>query len=276
MASVAIKAVRKRRHRLDRQLGRFRRRLHGVRVLRRPLRRLDSNPLPTPGVAEIRLFVVGGPPGPHLSSLLDQHDESGCDRAFLGLRATDGEVGALLERHPRAHAFARADDPRSDHEVLRHLLHHHGQGHWCLIVGANELLAASAPSLKVLCAQLETAGVGALRCRVIDRDDAPSSESWRSQQPATEGDLRQITTVARDPMTDRVFAAVVDVAGDASWLDGAAKPRTRVVLLRFRKELALAQDLRAVAGVREADSEGALLRFGEPLTTPAASGPAAR
>ena len=275
LGRTAIKAVRKRRHRLGRALGRWRRRLHAFQVLRRPLRRLDLHPLPAAAGAELRLFVVGDRPGPELASRLDRYHASGCDRAFLAFLVTDGgdgEIGKVIEGQSWAHVLTRAGDARSDHEVLRHLLHHHGQGHWCLILGADERLAAPEPtagSLKDLCSELDAGGFEAWRCWMIDRADPTG-------QNGGESGVRRITTIARDPLTDRVFRAAIDVASDVDWLDGPVTPRSRVVLLRYRPELALAPDLRSVAGVREADSAGVVLRSAEPLTPPAASAPAAR
>ena len=265
LAKLAIKAIRKRRHAFDRYLTRRRQHRHARRVLLRPLGQLTPDPIGGTANGEIRLFVVGAVFQPYLPELVQYHLQAGCDRAFIALPPDSPNVRDETRHDPRVHLFSRDGDLRSDHEVLRYMLHEHGRGHWCLVLTSEELLASQGETglwLKDLTARMEAEGSEALRCHVVDSNANPASLIETGMRATTDqSDLQAIRTIARDPLNQRVFGATIEVARGAPWTAGATGARTKVALLRHHAEVCFAQDLRAVSGCREAKGRGMILRF---------------
>jgi hypothetical protein len=158
---------------------------------------------------------------------------------------------------------------RTRHELLRHLLHRYGRGHWCLVADASELLVypnAQIWSLKQLCNHLEVSGYDALHCQVVP-SGAPDDWTARSigeigaavafrlrLLPAHE----RLKVVLSDPLSGGVFTAVV-CANPAGQRIEQLEFRSRVPLLRYHSAMSIAADLRAVYPARLAELEGVVL-----------------
>ena len=84
----------------------------------------------------------------------------------------------------------------------------------------------------------------------------------------------RITAVARDGLSARVFPASFLI--DRQPADLIESVRSKVVLFRYRSDLLLASDLRAVHGVREAGIRGVVLRVPDAGAVPGLRAEAAR
>jgi hypothetical protein len=254
------RALRKRAVALRKTAQAGRERLAVLAAVRRPLPRLDRRELRNGHGEEIRLFVIAERAGPGLPPLLAHYLASGVDRALVAIGETRrDEVEDLLRVDERVHLFALDPARRSRDQALRHLLRRHGGGHWCVAVGADELLLypdAGRLSLRSLCARLDALGCEAMACRVVDAPEAGPV------MLATTG-CRRIATVLRDPVEARFFAASLLVRAGAAPEDVDAC-RSKVPLLRYRPGMLIAGDLQAVHGVCQAACEGTLLRLRDP------------
>jgi lipopolysaccharide biosynthesis glycosyltransferase len=251
---VGIRILRKRWTAISKATQVLHDRLTVLRGLRQPLPRLDQRALRGSPPDEIRLFLVVERAGPDLAGRLARHFANGVDRALVALGRTGREeVEELLRVDPGVHLFAFDPAQRSRELALRHLLQRYGQGHWCLIAEADEELhdAEGRSSLRDLCARLEVEGCGALTCRVLD-----------GASPAVPPG-RRIEMLVRDPVKARFFTASLLVPEDCA-IEDLRACRSKVPLLRFRPNMLIAEDLRAVHGVRMAPREGTLLRLHAP------------
>jgi hypothetical protein len=163
------------------------------------------------------------------------------------------------------------------------MLDRYGCGCWCLLNSGDELLVyphSNKISLKGLCAQLGTVGAQALSCQMLDmtptdvhcEQDYRMGESPLAVYSRFDPRFQRVETVASDPVTGRVFSASLAVGVEKP---NTAEPylfrskehfgiypcRSKVALLKYRKGLGMAADLRAIEGARLSKIEGAVLRF---------------
>ena len=288
-ARAGVRALRKRLHAAGYRIRAARHRLRAAIAVRGPAARLDARDLGSGRTGEIRLFVLADGDRPCLPVLLSHYLAHGVDRALVAIDPDRrDEALRLLQAHERLHLFAADLGRRSRDEVLRQLLRRYGQGHWCVVVDADELLlypGAETLSLRDLCGHLELHGFEAMVCRVLDmaaadpgsaRSDRPGADP-RGAGVGLEPRCRRIRTVARDPVTLRVFAASLLIR-DGCAAEDLEVCRSKVPLLKFRPGMLIADEFRAVQGLRTATVEGALLRCRDlragPPATPTACRPA--
>lgn len=273
LGQKGLRAIRKRHHAVSRYLQKDWLRWHRWRVLNRPSKQLDGTRISKDGGTEIRAFIVCESPSPTLAYILSHCFKCGADRAFLAFRRDS--IHALptpLPVHERVHLFAMEPGDRLAHETLRNLLHDYGEGHWCLLTDSNELLLyphEETLPLRGLCAYLDTAGFEAMTCHVLTMVASPDSpkrpyregEDPRHIFPYFDPRFECISAFASDPLTGRVFPSrlLVGIAEDRAGTGNGW--RSKVPLLKFRRDLHLSEDLRAVHGARLTNVEGALLRF---------------
>jgi lipopolysaccharide biosynthesis glycosyltransferase len=280
--SRVIRAERKRRHSVHRLLQRIRLLLHGIGVLRKPLKRIDRRAIDAVGASEIRLVVVADEPSPALSYLLTHYLASGADRALVALNGARRDVAEdMMRSHRRLHLFDMGSERRSRHEIVRHLLHRYGRGHWCVLVDADELLLyphSEILSLKDLCTYLDRGGFEALACHVLDmvpplglvKSAYREGDDPRLFFPCFDPGHERIDSVLSDSLSRRVFtySLLADVVGRQI---GTLKCRSKVALLKYRSRMLIDSDLRGIGGARQADVTGAVLRFVHLRTGEAAS-----
>lgn len=279
---MLLKAARKRIHRAN-----CRYRTFEAGMLRRydhlkPVKKLDRSAIPKGACGEIRLFIVLERWTPVLPFLLSHYLASGVDRVIVALSGgglNDAEFDYL--RAERVHIFATGSAPR--HRVLRCILDRYGCGHWCLLSGADELLVhphADRLSLKSLCAHLDAEGSQAMSCNVLDMV-APNGSSGRDyhvgENPLAlycrfDPRLRRVETIATDPATGRVFKARLAIGIEEQTIAptptsplksmfGVYPCRSKVALVKYRADLGMAADLRAITGGRMSELEAVILSF---------------
>jgi hypothetical protein len=255
LAAASATAIRKRHHRLERRLRELRVDGHARKVLDRPLRWLDGRPPPRLEHFEVRVLIVAERPEQVRPQAIAGHFSGGADRVVLALPRADAGVLALLEQRPHLHVAVTAADDRGRADILRHLLHQCGRGHWSLVVGPDEWFScgdAEGRPLRDLCGDLDSAGFDALRCDL-------SGDRLANDGTRPDDAIRCIASVIRDELTGRVFVAQVDIDGKSP--SDEDRVCSRVALMRYRSEWAMAADLRAVAGCREANFRGVISRL---------------
>jgi lipopolysaccharide biosynthesis glycosyltransferase len=265
-----VRAVRKRNHIVGRKLLRLRRSLRRSSVLRIPLTNLHGRRVPATNQVELRVLIVAEHVDRHLRWLVEYCFTVGADRVLIVLEHPEmGDVEALQRGREKLHLFTPGVLRRTRHELLRHLLHRYGRGHWCLMADTNELLVypnAHVWSLKQLCDDLEASGYDALDCQVVQ---IAAADDWTAGsldeigpaialriQPAPT--LERLKVVLSDSLDGRVFTAAV-CANLAGPRIEQLELKSRVPLLRYRSAMSIAADVRAVYPARPAEFEGVVL-----------------
>jgi len=107
------------------------------------LTRLDTRPVPTDAVREVRQFTIVYNEMLCLPYFLEYHRKLGVNRFFfLDNKSTDGTREFLLEQ-PDCHVFYTGcsfAEANSGIKWSRQLLDLYGTGHWCFVADADELL----------------------------------------------------------------------------------------------------------------------------------------
>ena len=261
-----VRAARKRNHMIGRKLFRLRRTLHRSCVLRIPLTNLDGQRVPATGQAELRVMMIVERVDRRLSWLVDYYFTAGADRVLIVIEHPENlDVEALRRGRGRLHLFTPGIFRRTRHELMRHLLHRYGRGHWCLMADANELLVypnAQMRSLKQLSSHLEVSGYDALHCQVVPTA-VPDDWTGRSfgeigaavaRRPQPRPTQERLKVVLSDPLNGGVFTAVVRASLAGPRIEQLVL-HSRVPLLRYRSAMSIAADLRAVYPARLAELE---------------------
>lgn len=269
---VLVKAARKRIHAAERCCLNFSAgTLKRWQLTLRPLKKLDQLTVPKNVSNEIRLFIVLEEWTPVLPFLLSHYLKYGVDRALIILSGSgfkEAQIRLLLGE--RVHVFATGRAPR--HQILRGILDRYGRDFWCLLSDGDELLLypyADKISLRSLCAHLESVGSEALPCQILDmvppdglsRSDCRVGENPLAIYSRFDPRYRRVKTIASDPMTGKVFGASLVVGVEERNLTKTYPCRSKVALLKYRKDIDMAADLRAIFSARLSEVEGAILRF---------------
>lgn len=245
------------------------------RVLRGRVRRIDANPVPSGPRHELRAFIDVVGPGPALGELLNHYDEIALDRIFLLVgRDRVAEARSLAGRVDLHVVMKETEIGHSVHLILRSLLNRFAVNHWCLLLNSNEFLCypdAERVSLRDFCQQLDVNKFEAVAGQIIDtrladaasqHQTLPAVQSLHSnesrQRQSFQRDSFSIAAVARDPVTRRVFPTRLLM--DAGSSDGELAYRSKVALLKYASGMRIAEEFRAVHGVRMANVEAAVLR----------------
>ena len=245
--------------------------------------KIDINAIPSRTHHEVRAFVNVIEPCPILAPLLAYYNELGADRLFLVVnqeRAT--EAGNLSRERKKLHVFVKEkEDSHSVHLRLRNLLDRYGRRNWCVLINSDELFYyphAEKMSFKHLCQYLDTSGFDAIPGQIVDLQSSPRFDlplQATKQSPAMpflqlddshkrlwfHYNCCAIRTVARDPVTERIFPASILLADQQQSSDSQLLFRSKIALLKYNKRMKIADDFRAVYGVRLGDVQGALLRM---------------
>ncbi len=253
--------------------------------------RVDVNAIPPGTHPEVRVFLNLVEPCPPLATLLDYYTELGTDRVFLlvgGDRVV--EASKLSVARKKLHVFAKEkSDSHSTHLKLRSLLHRYGEGYWCVVVNSNELLyypRGEQISFRFLFEYLDANGYDAVPGQLVELQPITRGElAFRSETlPSSSGVARcsdsqaqspaphschEIRTIARDPVTERIFPASLLLVDRQGSSDSQLMYRSKVTLFRFHRGMNIAKDFRAILTVRPADIRSAVLRVAGGISKPA-------
>ena len=252
------RAAKKRYHTISSRVRVTRVKLSNERLLRRRVARIGSNRIPPETDDELRVFVNVTGPLPACERLIKYYEELGADRIFL-LVGEDcaSEATELGGGGGKLHVISKAGaDDFSAHVVLRSLLDRYAQRCWSVVMDSNERFhfgGAEIDTLKDVCRRLEEKCFGAAAARVI-YSGSPLPETLlrrtvRTRFPQAD-DCLAIDTVARDPVTLRIFPARLLVDAHQDDFDGPIAYRSKVAVLRFEKGVSIADGFRAVHGLR--------------------------
>ena len=265
-----MKALHKRQHALRRLRRERGGRLQASRLLAaRP--KLLGNPLPgNVGAGEVRIFMLAGACSHLARTLIGQYLSWGGDRVILAVDA--GTIDAwrsFAELNARVHLVVQGD--RSVDEILRVMLHQHGQGHWCLLTRSDEWLRFPCDdrlTLTALTGFLDAQQCTALMSRRIELLDAMSPELTESSGNGLTrcGEfwlphevVRKLPMTERDRVRNRVFVAECYVAPAQLGFASHAAYRSTVSLLRYEPDMLIGPGARSAHGARVSDIEGVIL-----------------
>lgn len=273
------RAAQKRYHNASSRARILNAKVAGWRAVHGHIARIDANPIPAKAHHELRAIVNVIEPGLSLAQLLIRYDELGVDRTFL-LVSKDrlAETRILTRMRINLHVLVKGSEDRHlAHLLLRSLLSRFGRNHWCALLNSNELLYypnAETFSLKQFCRRLDLDKFDAMTGQVVELTPLPSTASPNDTAPATRflqlGDSLQrlgfqqesfgINSIARDPVTQRIFPTRLLLDAQQDKYEGELVYRSKVALLKFHAGMSIAEDFRAVHGGRLADVQGAVLR----------------
>lgn len=150
----------------------------------RTLHKLDDRPIPG-NEDEIRAVLKVRNEVLRLPWVLEHHRRLGVDRFFVvDNGSTDGTVDYLLAQHD-VHCFytdSRFSESGGGRIWMNALLDAFGEGHWCLVVDADELFvfpAYESTGLRTLCAYLDQSGARAVFAVVLDMYASTSVKATR-------------------------------------------------------------------------------------------------
>jgi lipopolysaccharide biosynthesis glycosyltransferase len=285
-----LRAAQKRYHVASSRAKILRSRVVNWWVVHSHVPRVDVNAIPSGRHPEVRTFLNLVEPCPPLVTLLNYYTELGTDRVFL-LVDSDHVVEAskLSATWTNLHVFVKEkSDSRSAHFRLRGLLHRYGERNWCVVVNSNELLyypRAEQISFELLFQYLDANGYDAVPGQLVDLQQTPCGElalhtemqspasrlAWWSDSRAPLPSPRaccEIRTIARDPVTERIFPASLLLDDEQGSSDNRQIYRSRVALFKFHRGMNIAEEFRAVQTVRSADIRSAVLRFAGGIVEP--------
>jgi lipopolysaccharide biosynthesis glycosyltransferase len=265
-----LRAMQKRGHLVSSKADVLRHKVAGWRAARRQIERIDLNPVLHEAHDELLVFVNVIEPKRPLSRLLSHYDELSADRVFMlvdGVRAA--EARSLASVRINLHVIVKKTvDDRSTHLLLRNLLRRFAKSRWCVMLDSNELLSyrnAKSLSLKQLCGRLDEDGFSAVIADIVDLEPLPASASLTGMlsDPLRlhKKDTFLIRSVAKDPVTQRIFPAPLLLEAQQGGLEQKLRYRCKVALFRYRDQMSIAEGFRAVQGVRAAEGEAAVLRM---------------
>jgi lipopolysaccharide biosynthesis glycosyltransferase len=269
-----VKALHKRQHTLRRLRNDSARRLQSRRLLAaRPT--LQGNPLPeNTGSGEVRIFMHADDCSHLTRTLIEQYLARGGDRIILAIHARVVDAWrAFAASNVRVHLVEMRD--RSGDEILRVMLHHYGQGHWCLLTRSDEWLRFPYDdrlTLTELTQFLDAQHCTALMSRRVELLDAKSSvgeessadsrkrcgEFWLLQEA-----VHKLPMTEHDMIRNRIFVADSYVVPSQLGSTPHAAYRSAVTLLRYKPDMLIGPGARSAQGTRVSDIEGVMLQAPE-------------
>lgn len=266
-----VKALHKRQHTLRRLRNISARQLQSLRLLAvRPT--LQGNSLPENiRSGEVRIFMHTDNCSHLTRTLIEQYLARGGDRIILAIHASVVDAWrAFAASNVRVHLVEMGD--RSEDEILRVMLHHYGQGHWCLLTRSDEWLRFPYDdqlTLTELTQFLDAQHCTALMSRRVVLLDAKSSEveeySVDSQTRCGEFRLpreavHKLPMTERDMIYNRIFVAECYVVPCELGSSPQTAYRAAVTLLRYAPDMLIGPGARSVHGARASDIEGVMLQ----------------
>jgi hypothetical protein len=241
----------------------------------RKITRIDKRNIPL-ARTEIRAFMIVRNESLRLPFMLQQYFERGIDRIFVLDNDSSDDTRSIVLSFNNTHLFY-TQDSYAHHQGtwVDFLLRRYGDGCWCLVVDADEMIVYpdfEIVSLRELCSFLDRESVDALDCVLLDMyPDRPLSEikypqgtdplqiaPWFDSASYSEGCagpcyVHELNILHQGPsrlwggMRNRVFNTDPCVS--------------KVPLVKFRNSIALSKGTHWIQGGRVADLRGALLHF---------------
>lgn len=133
--------------------------------------------------SEVRLFCVAYNEALRLPAFLEHYRRLGVERFFFIDNKSTDDTAAFLAAQDDIHVFHTVKSfaaARSGIDWTNRLLQHYGNGHWCLVADADELLVypdCEKMQLPDFCAKLEADGAQAFQVILLDMySDKPMAE----------------------------------------------------------------------------------------------------
>jgi hypothetical protein len=136
----------------------------------RKIVKTDSNPVPV-NSREIRLFMAVRNESLRLPFILNYYFSQGVDRMFLVDNCSSDDTTSILLSKENTHLFSAEDRLAHKGYWIDYLLRRYGQGHWCVVVDADEVLTYpyhETLTLRELCAFLDKESATAMDCVLLD------------------------------------------------------------------------------------------------------------
>ena len=266
-----VKALHKRQHIL-RQLRSERVGRYQASRLLASQPKLLGNSLPTDvNSGEVRVFMLADDCSHLARTLIGQYLSRGGDRIMLAVNASAVDAWrSFADSNARVHLVEQGD--LSADEILRVMLHQHGQGHWCLLTRSDEWLRYPCDdrlTLTALTGFLDAQQCTALMSRRVELLDATSPEVTESSIDGLTrcGEfwlphevVRKLPMTERDRVRNRVFVAESYVAPAQLGFAPHAAYRSAVSLLKYEPNMLIGPGARSAHGIRVADIEGVILQ----------------
>jgi len=232
------------------------------------IRKIDQVFVPDE-IGEIRLFMVVRNESLRLPYLLKYYFGRGVDRAFvIDNNSTDDTVSFLLSQK-NTHVFQTRESYNRNDAWLDFLLHRYGEGHWCIVADADEMLMWphwKELSLRELCGFLDGEGYNALHSFVLDMySDKPVRLTSYEQggDPLLSACFFDPDSHTKVPIVPcpRLSQKFVVIGGVRKRIFGIEVCLSNFPLVRFGPEMFLSPGTHFIEGASIADIEGATLHF---------------
>ena len=240
----------------------------------RKMKRIDDRDIPL-APTEIRAFMVVRNETLRLPFMLRHYFERGVNRIFVLDNDSTDDTRSIVLSFDNTHLFHTTDIFAHKAAWVDLLLRRYGDGCWCLVVDADEMIVYpdfEMVSLRELCNFLDRECFDALDCVLLDMyPDRPLSEIKYTQGT----DLVQIAAWFDESSYTELRAAPSDwhdsnilhqgplrlFGGMRERVFGVQACVSKVPLVKFRKSIALSLGTHMIQGARVADLRGALLHF---------------
>jgi hypothetical protein len=240
----------------------------------RKIKRIDDRNIPL-ARTEIRAFMIVRNEALRLPFMLQHYFERGVDRIFVLDNDSTDDTRSITLSFDNTHLFHTKDIFGHKAAWVDLLLRRYGDGCWCLVLDADEMLVYpdfEIVSLRELCNFLDRESFDALDCVLLDMyPDRPLTEIKYTQGT----DPLQIASWFDKP------SYIEWAAGPSHWhewnilhqgplrLSGGTRERvfgvqaclSKIPLVKFRNSMALSLGAHLIEGARVADLRGALLHF---------------
>jgi hypothetical protein len=238
------------------------------------IKRIDDRNIPIAGT-EIRAFMIVRNEALRLPFMLQHYFERGVDRIFVLDNDSTDDTRSIALSFDNTHLFHTKHIFAHKGAWVDLLLRRYGDGCWCLVLDADEMLVYpdfEIVSLRELCNFLDRESFDALDCVLLD---------MYPDRPLTEIKYTQGTDPLQIASWFDKASYIESGAGPSDWHDsnifhqgplrvyGGVRERvfgvqaclSKVPLVKFRNSIALSLGAHLIQGARVADLRGALLHF---------------
>ena len=221
---------------------------------------------------EILLLSIVRNEDMRLPYFLKYYSAIGVDHMFIiDNGSTDGTT-EILRDHPEVSVFHLVDNYRHHWRWMTELLDAYGQGHWCVVVDADEILSyphVETRSLKDLRDVLEAEGSGALGCCLLDmysntRLDATIPKLGDNPLnicPWCDPDFDTTYCVFRNEKTGKRFMRRILTGNLRRRVFNTDVFLSKVPVFKYEKGVWLTRGSHAIDGVRMSQISGAVYHF---------------
>ncbi len=236
------------------------------------MKQMDTKEVPVKR-GEIRLFSVMKNEAFRLPYWLHHYRRIGVDRFFIVDNASSDETGRLLLDQPDVHLYRSDEDfqrSQSGRLWLSSLMATHGNGYWCVVADADEVLAYpdwETVPLRTLTETLEAEGHDTLECLLLDMySDLPIRETHYAAGsdpfaicPWFDPDFKAIEG-AVDHNGGRILIPTY-VGSTRRKAFGVEAYLSKIGLVRYRPEMLLTRGQHGIVGGRPSPLRGVLFHF---------------